>query len=574
MLYFAVILPFIVYFLPIKSNKTKVIISTLPALYIIIMRWGLGTDYFSYEFIYLNQPTDSIINALKSNTSSIELGFKAVIYAFRNLNISYQVFVASTSLVIYGFFIKWLSDLEVNTPLAIMLLHGMFFVVWVLSGLRQGLVLAIGSYLFLNKKVILNFWQSLIVIFLLSFFHASALLYILILLVKKVNFTRKHLIIILGLSLLTTLLPLQYLLKPFESISLVDKLIHYTSSNIGFWDFSGLIRLLFASFILIFYNVFKEDKVTETYANVSIIGFSIYFLLKFSEVSAGRLNIYTLVLMIPLFLYFATSLKSYKSLYLLAISGLFIFSTTFLQKDLLGHQREVGKASIDQVYKLRHFNTVDYQDYFQYDNYSSFYTYQQNYCKTLKVPTLNSEQDKVSGYAVVKDSNTNLYGVIDSGGNYKIKPKYKDKPELFKDILYFKETQKYFNLEDSEIFNVKDLTDKYKLEAELIKNQEVDSMFVDPDFHFNTFDDFFLTTKNIKQAAWDTYKQPFTYQVLKVNYFYKNFYFLMDKGHLIQPHMLFIEPPMFDINNMAKGTTLCGDVIINSLGEIVWINEN
>lgn len=574
MLYFAVILPFIVNFLPIKNKHLKIALSVMPALFIILFRWGLGTDYFSYEYIYFNQPTDSLARAIKSNVSSMEVGFKTLIYVFRNLNIHYQVFVSSMSLVIYAFFIKWLGDLEVNTPLAIMLLNGMFFVVWVLSGLRQGLVLAIGSYLFLNKKDILNVWQSLIAILILSLFHMSAVFYILILLVKKIDFTRKQLTILLALSLLTTLLPIQYLLLPFESISIVSKLMHYTSSNIGFWDFSGLIRLLFASFILIFYNVFKENKLMNTYANISLIGFTTYFILKFSEVSAGRLNIFTLVLMIPLFLYFVNSLKSYRSLYLIAISGLFLFSMVYLQKDLRGHQMEVGKSSIDQIYKLRLFNEVDYQDYFDYDNYSSFLTYQKGYCEILKKVTLSSAESEVDGYAVVRDSDSRLYGVIDSRGQWQISPIYDSKPQLYKDILYFEEDSRYFNLDNKEVFEVEDLVKKYQAQADLIENQDVDSMFVDKEFHFNTFDDFFQSTKNIKQLAWDTYNQPFKYQVLKVNYFYRDFYFLMNHGHLLQPRMLFTKPPLFDINNMARGSTLCGGVIINSNGEIVWIENN
>lgn len=574
MLYFAVILPFIVNFLPIKNKHLKIALSVMPALFIILFRWGLGTDYFSYEYIYFNQPTDSLARAIKSNVSSMEVGFKTLIYVFRNLNIHYQVFVSSMSLVIYAFFIKWLGDLEVNTPLAIMLLNGMFFVVWVLSGLRQGLVLAIGSYLFLNKKDILNVWQSLIAILILSLFHMSAVFYILILLVKKIDFTRKQLTILLALSLLTTLLPIQYLLLPFESISIVSKLMHYTSSNIGFWDFSGLIRLLFASFILIFYNVFKENKLMKTYANISLIGFTTYFILKFSEVSAGRLNIFTLVLMIPLFLYFVNSLKSYRSLYLIAISGLFLFSMVYLQKDLRGHQMEVGKSSIDQIYKLRLFNEVDYQDYFDYDNYSSFLTYQKGYCEILKKVTLSSAESEVDGYAVVRDSDSRLYGVIDSRGQWQISPIYDSKPQLYKDILYFEEDSRYFNLDNKEVFEVEDLVKKYQAQADLIENQDVDSMFVDKEFHFNTFDDFFQSTKNIKQLAWDTYNQPFKYQVLKVNYFYRDFYFLMNHGHLLQPRMLFTKPSLFDINNMARGSTLCGGVIINSNGEIVWIENN
>ena len=80
MLYFAVILPFIMYFVPIKNKNTKLMISILPALYIILFRYSLGTDYFSYEFLYNQHNIRSLAVALNSHSNLMEAGFRFLIY--------------------------------------------------------------------------------------------------------------------------------------------------------------------------------------------------------------------------------------------------------------------------------------------------------------------------------------------------------------------------------------------------------------------------------------------------------------------------------------------------------------
>ena len=144
MLYLTVLAPLLAHFIPTEDKRVKLAISIAPAIFVILFRFGLGTDYFSYQYLYNNHDVTSFVEALKSQSYSMEVGFRILVYIFRSLYLPYQVFIATISLTIYAFFIKWIDDTDLDLSLSIMLLNGMFFVVWSLGAIRQGLILEIG----------------------------------------------------------------------------------------------------------------------------------------------------------------------------------------------------------------------------------------------------------------------------------------------------------------------------------------------------------------------------------------------------------------------------------------------
>lgn len=574
MLYLAVIFPFIAHFLPIENKKIKLAISIAPAIFIILFRWGLGTDYFSYEYLYRNHDVRTFAKAMASQTRSMEVVFRVLIYIFKSLGFSFQVFVAFISLLIYGVFLKWLDDIDQDMPLSIMLLNGMFLIVWTLGGLRQGLVLAIGTYCFFNKKVNLKVWQSILVILLLGQIHASAYIYIVLLVIKHIEFKKVYLFSIIALSLLFTIIPYYKLFEPFSDIRIVGKFLTYVTGSGGFWDFPGLVRLSFVIFILTFYNLFAKDKYMKKLADMSIIGFSFYFLLKSSEITASRINIFTFILIVPLFVYLSQQFLTKKILYPISLIALFMFSILYLEKDLLATQRETGKETINIVYKLELFNDVHYKDYYLYDNQYSFLAFNSGLCKATKeisYPRVRPIEEK--GNIVIRNQKTDRYGVINENGDWIINPIYKEKPELYGDILVFKRpdfTVSYFNLDQQYTTKVYATLSDYKYKKQKIEDEKPKESNISLAKYNKELSEHFINLDKIKNPKLLTYKLPFEYNVLTMEYSNNDYYFYLDENLELHNGMIFNKEIRFDQNNMAYAKTFCGHVVLNSNGDIVY----
>ena len=573
MLYLAVILPFIVNFMPIKNKKLKVLIAIAPAIYIILFRFGLGTDYFSYEFIYNQHNVSSLSKALNAHKSLIEPGFRLLIYLFKSLNLPFQFFVASISLTIYLFIVKWIVDSQEKPLLQIMLFNGMFFVVWALSGLRQGLVIAIATYFILNRKKQLSYWQEILLIVVLAQFHISAYVYLLIILAKRISFNKKQLITILAIGLVMTLIPYQLILEPFKEITFVKMYLHYLTNNIGFWDFSGIVRLIFVLFTLLFYDKFKKDKFMLMLANVNILGFALYFLLKASEVTASRVSVFTFILIIPLIVYVIKTIER-RQLQIVTIVGAFTFSLVYLEKDLLNTQSELGQKPKNTIYKLKTIFSAKDQDYLNYNNRYTFLSYQGKICPSKKQLKSNVKKSSLTYEAlVVKEKEK--YGIINSEGDWIAKPSFNNKPEVLKDIIVDKDADKeiYLNFELQEISVDEDLIKKYRKENTEIKEEKPEKISTEYKPYEDILNNYFPYEEDIKSIVILKYKLPYEYAALRVSYQNKFSYFTLDKNLKINNDLLFKRVIRPNINNMDIGYTYCGSVGINGNDDIVWIKD-
>lgn len=572
MLYLAILAPFIAYFLPTENKNIKLAVSISPTIFVILFRWGLGTDYFSYEYLYNNHNVSSFKEALHHQASSMEYSFRILIYFFKSLHLPFQAFVAFISLTIYLFLIKWIIDTDEDLALSVMLLNGMFLIVWILGALRQGLVLAMGTYLFFNKKVKLNFWQNLLAVLILGQFHASAYIYLPLLIVKEIEFKKHHLMLIVVFSLLLTILPYYQLLKPFNNIRIVDKFLIYVTGSKGFWDFPGLIRLSFVAFIFIFYKHFSYDKHIKKLADISLIGFSFYYILKASEITASRINIFTFILIIPLIVYLIKYFKANNTIYILSLITLFLFSFAYLEKDLIATQKEAEKSDINYVYKLKTFNNTNYKDYYTYDNQFAILTYNKKLCPFTKkyTPYHKREKSKPGNIVILKNKR---YGVMSNDGIWIIKPTFINKPNIYGDILDFSKYSSkniYLNLNRQMVEEPKTLIQAENLIEDKINNEKFSETDVDVSNFKDGLKPYFNNIDKITNPKIINYKFPFEYSVLKVDLINNSFYFYLNDDLSIKDNMIFTSPIRFMANNMAYPKTFCGNVVLNSNGDIIY----
>lgn len=173
------IILFIGSFLEVSSKKT------LKGLYfalffgltlMLCLRFGQGTDYFAYQYIYEYVPETLSLFEL-SATSSIhsEIGWKFLCALSKILGINYYTFVAIigviTMLLLHSF-IKKFCPLRIT---ALFIAYPTLFLTYIFSGLRQALVVCFFLGVLLDLYIKKRYARFFVYVLLASLIHSASL---------------------------------------------------------------------------------------------------------------------------------------------------------------------------------------------------------------------------------------------------------------------------------------------------------------------------------------------------------------------------------------------------------------
>ena len=173
-------------------KKTSPIIYTVMFIGLLAMlcfRYGQGTDYFSYQYIFEYTPKTLNIFELLTTSSSVhsEVGWKFLCALFKLLGINYYVFVAvigTVTMFLLNIFIKKFCPLKTT---ALFIAYPTLYLTYISSGMRQGLVicffLSVLLELYLKKK----YMKFLVLVLLCSLIHTASLILLILLIVPLKN---------------------------------------------------------------------------------------------------------------------------------------------------------------------------------------------------------------------------------------------------------------------------------------------------------------------------------------------------------------------------------------------------
>lgn len=168
-------------------------------LLMLCLRYGQGTDYFAYQYIYEKMPLTLEFSVLKKmSTYHAEIGWKVLCLLFRYLGLNFYIFTAvvgTATMFFLNSFIQKYCPLKVT---ALFIAYPTLFLTYIYSGMRQGLAICAFLGLFLkwyfeNKKV-----KFTIGVLICSSIHTSSLVLLLLLFknLKNIFFKWKHLIVV------------------------------------------------------------------------------------------------------------------------------------------------------------------------------------------------------------------------------------------------------------------------------------------------------------------------------------------------------------------------------------------
>ena len=559
------------------------VLCLIPLITIITLRYGIGADFFSYEHIYNLLDLSSIGNMMNS-VDNIEIGFKLLFYFGRILNMSYALTIALISLIMTIVVALLIKDKSANIPLSYLLFFACFFLPWNLNAIRQGLAMSLSLYLmFGNNK--LSFKYKIGLLILLMSLHVSVIIVLPLYYISQMEIGKKRMTIILGVSMVLSILPLNGILALFENVPFLSKLALYITSSSGLLDFQSISRLMILLPLLFFYDKF-EDKVM---VNFSLLSFALYFALKSNELIASRMSIYGFFMIIILYptIYSFTNWKKNAVILMTVIavffSGMFYlkeFNSAFRQANFIGNSKHRNWITIlnkdqYQMQFLNEYNLITRTNQLCASNSKSFF-------ENTDFDTINYSGYKEGDTFEAVQFPNGKYGVINQEGKIVITGEYHRKPVVRDYILTTLTTDSHFNRDIHT-----DLRTGEELLFEDVVDQLLDFERREMEFRSNWF--------NIRQMYYEelvntqlndlvlvnqfdhltliSFSQPIWYNVVESTVHNNSFMILVDNQLEPLNDRIYSSIERFGLSRMARGQTNCGIEIINETGEVVWYEK-
>lgn len=366
---------FIGIFLAIINKKPLVWLFALLISFMAFFRYGIGSDYFSYEFLYSRlQPTVEM--EYKFGIDNQELGFRLIGSLMKMWGLSYQQYLIVFAAITLFFTVKTVLKYSKNPTLSLVIYFSFYYLTWPLSGIRQALAMAVGMYFLLQYVEKKNTMKFVVIAVLLSLVHSSAIILLVFMLITKLDLNKKKLFNISIISFILSILPIGILLSYLTVLPVFNRVLPYMYLNMSLsfsiLDFQSISRIIFLIFAFVVYDrVSSLGSIHKTIMNLYIMSFALYFAMQFSELAAARVSVYGRlldILIIPNVMYAMYRLKS-KMLY---FNIIFILCAAYLTKDLNSMTKDFvdGEDRIVTPY-VHIYNQDDYR--FNIDKYTLIY---------------------------------------------------------------------------------------------------------------------------------------------------------------------------------------------------------
>lgn len=281
--------------------------------FISCIRYGQGTDYFGYmRNYYITPPLNKFLSIFSLDIHG-ELGFVFINSIFRTFNIKFEIFagiIALITMILIYRFIKRYSKLPI---MSLTLFYVLYYLVYVLSGIRQGLAIAIfigiGIELYREEK----YKIFILVILIAATIHSSVLIVLLILPIDKYKVSYKFYGAIIAAAIFIMICNIDMTIIKLLPQTLYTKvLMYWDSRNIPLMAFAN--RLVTFSIVLFFSSFIKEEnEEIKLFKKLYIASFVLYIITIKSVTISSRISLYFKVFEIILIPNIIVQLINYKN---------------------------------------------------------------------------------------------------------------------------------------------------------------------------------------------------------------------------------------------------------------------
>lgn len=272
-----------------KTPKFLLVVSFLLLSAMMVLRFGQGTDYYSYSLMYATMPR-SLAGVMTYTRTKAEIGWRVLFMLSKNMGLSFAGFIFITSAMEMLLLWRFLRRYCENRMLALFLGYHTLYLTYFFSALRQAMVIAIFLGILLEWLLDGKWVRYCIGVLLCSTIHTVSIILLVpvIFLAIDLSFSRVVCITAIGfaLGIVFSLVDINRLLARFLSITYLEE------NNIS------LIALLERSctYILVTYMMYiyvdgiepdQNDKIFKIYKiySLSVI---LYGLLMWSPLISSR----------------------------------------------------------------------------------------------------------------------------------------------------------------------------------------------------------------------------------------------------------------------------------------------
>lgn len=157
-----------------KANNVLYAFFFLGLVLMLIFRYGQGTDYFGYQYIFEKTPLTFDFKKLSDSSMHSEIGWKFLCVLFRKWGLSYQVFIGfigTVTMLFLNAFIQKHCPLKVA---ALFIAYPTLYLTYICSGMRQGLVVCIFLGVILDLYLENKRGKFIIAVCICSVFHTAS----------------------------------------------------------------------------------------------------------------------------------------------------------------------------------------------------------------------------------------------------------------------------------------------------------------------------------------------------------------------------------------------------------------
>lgn len=566
------------------ASKFKYLLAAIPLILIIVFRFGYGADYFSYEYIYYMFNQGDLLSSLNAN-SNIEPLFQIINMLFGRIGFSYHWFSVIYCCAILVLILHWLYETSSDFLLSVLLYFSMFFFVWNISALRQGLTIALLLYVFFNKADIFSLKAKIATVVISMLIHQGSIVFVILYLISKFNWKKSTLAILLFMGIIINLLPVDAIISNVSFFPFQEKILYYISEgSVSIFSLSSIMRLGF--FFLVYFTVdlIDEKDLPKNSVNFILLGYVMYFCLMFADIVASRSAIYgyfMLLLYIPLLVRQSKTTILYKPI----VASVLVFVSVSFYKESNSMMAQTG---YNKSFLSFNFETILNKNYTNYDGSfallgSVIDDHENNNTLTgkpsdsdLKIETeFNPNVRQISAYF----NGFDRFGTINLSGEVVEMPEYEyryniigGKAEMIIDPFRFPTiiyrtigSQKGIPYEETQKIVAKDTWEKTRFnifynESKTVTYEDIDFSLVEDKFNFSSVKEF-IVHKN-------GYYDNLHYLEMVSNT--RLMYLILGENMEVINEKVYFNILKYDIKGVARGVTTNYADLIDKNGNVFW----
>lgn len=251
----------------------------------LVFRYGQGTDWLSYNYIFEGAPQDIDFNDPYYKDYHSEIGWKLINNAVKACGLDFVFISIATSLIEMFMLSQFINKYSNNRAFSLLIAYPVVYLTYFFSAMRQGLVLAfflgvMVEWLKEGKNI-----RYLACVLVASTIHSLSIILLVPLIVSKIQIRTMSVVLLISILLGVAMIPaLPRIVQAFG--------LSYTNTSISIMAI--MYRAFIAVIVLLLYSGLKKKNLVnpsiELLVKIYVTGLAVYCICLGNEVMASRLS--------------------------------------------------------------------------------------------------------------------------------------------------------------------------------------------------------------------------------------------------------------------------------------------